>query len=474
MRRAHGRSLGLKAVATSAAAVLLLGISAMPAWASDTVRERQWHLDAMEADSIWKITTGKGVDVAVIDSGVDKSLPDLQGQVLEGKDFSKQKGDEYNDVAGHGTGMADLIAGTGKRGAVNGSWGLAPGSKIIPVRLPYSLEKVAKDGVPFDTSMARAIRWAADTPARILSISVGNATGDSPELQAAVKYALSKNKLIFAAVGNSAEKGNPVEYPAATPGVVGVGGLDRKAVLLPLSETGPQVDISAPAQDIIKACPGGSELCGGSGTSDATALTSASAALLWSVHPHWTNNQVLRVLLNTASHPTDGHTHNENVGYGAVRPYQALLHPGNPGPADVYPLPDLAASEKKSASPSASAGSPANKGGASGEHSSKPTASAASDAGGGGGLGLWIGVGAAAVVVLGGGAYAVTRSRRKAAALAAAAPPPPSYYAYTTQPQQYDPPQSPGHPLQQPQFRHTGQYPPPQDGGLYPPSSPES
>ncbi|MBP0458600.1 type VII secretion-associated serine protease mycosin [Streptomyces bomunensis] len=455
--------------------MLLLGISAVPAWASETVRERQWHLDAMEADSIWKITTGKGVSVAVIDSGVDKSLPDLQGQVLPGKDFSKQKGNEYTDVAEHGSGMAALIAATGKLGPVQGSWGLAPGSKIIPVRIPYALEALAKDGEPFDTSMARAIRWAADSSARILSISVADPTGDSPELQAAVKYALSKNKLIFAGVGNSAEKGNPVEYPAATPGVVGVGGLDRKATLMPFSETGPQVDLSAPAQDIIKACVGTTGLCGGSGTSDATALASASAALLWSVHPHWTNNQVLRVLLNTASGVAGGARHNEAVGYGAVRPYQALLHPGNPGPADVYPLPDLAASEKKSASPSASAGAPANKGSAGSEHSSKPSAAAASDAGGGGGLGLWIGVGAAAVVVLGGGAYAVTRSRRKAAALAAAAPPPPSYYAYTTQPQQYYPPQSPGQQPQQAQ-PYPGQQPPqpPQGGGGNLPPSAEA
>ncbi|MEW2548371.1 type VII secretion-associated serine protease mycosin [Streptomyces sp. NPDC047002] len=408
----------------------------------------------MEADQIWKITTGKGVTVAVIDSGVDKSLPDLRGQVLPGKDFSQQKGDEYTDVAEHGSGMAALIAATGKLGPAQGSWGLAPGSKIIPVRIPYADEELAKDGRSFDASVAEAIRWAARSQAKVINISAGSATGDSSDLQAAVRYALGKGKLVFAAVGNNGEKGNPVEYPAATPGVVGVGGLDRKAVSLPLSETGPQVDISAPAQDIVKACVGKTGLCGGSGTSDATALTSASAALVWSKHPDWTNNQVLRVLLNTASGVAGGARHNESVGYGAVRPLVALKHPGDPGPADVYPLPDLAASEKSAASGGAGAD-----GGSGGGTQSDAPASAASGSGGGGSTGLWIGVGAAAVVVAAGAtALAVSRARRRATAVAP--PQPPGPYAYTTPPQPYYPPKPPS---------QAPQYPPPPAGGQSPP-----
>ncbi|GAA3759949.1 type VII secretion-associated serine protease mycosin [Streptomyces tremellae] len=432
---------------------MLFGVAAVPAAAAGTVRDQQWHLNAMEADQIWRITTGKGVSVAVIDSGVDKSLADLQGRMLPGKDFSTQKGDEYNDVAGHGSAMAALIAATGNLGPTRGSWGLAPGAKVIPIRIPYVNEESAKGGVPFDTSMAAAIRYAADTSAKVINISVGDIGHDSSELQGAVKYALSKDKLVFAAVGNEGEKGNPVEYPAATPGVVGVGGLDRKAAQLPLSETGPQVDISAPAQDIIKACPGGSGLCGGSGTSDATALTSASAALLWSKHPDWTNNQVLRVLLNTASGVAGGGRHNESVGYGAVRPLVALKHPGDPGPADVYPLPDLAASEK-SAAPSASDGARASGGSSGGGQGHAPAASTASGSGSGGGTGLWIGVAAAVVAVAGAAAFAVSRARRRSAAVAP--PQPPGPYAYTTQLQPGDPPQAPGHPDRQ-ASRYPGQ-----------------
>ncbi len=84
-------------------------------------------------------------------------------------------------------------------------------------------------------------------------------------------------------------------------------------------------------------CPGPS-LCTSSGTSDATALVSGSAALLWAEHPGWTADQVLRVLINTAAGPSDGAGRNDYIGYGAVRPRVALEHPGDPGPAHVSPL----------------------------------------------------------------------------------------------------------------------------------------
>ena len=102
--------------------------------------------------------------------------------------------------------------------------------------------------------------------------------------------------------------------------------------------------MAAPGDDMVHACGGGTGLCTSHGTSDATALASASAALIWSKHPEWTNNQVLRVMLNTIGGPTDGAKRNDSIGYGIVRPRVALVNPGDPGPADVYPLPDPPAS----------------------------------------------------------------------------------------------------------------------------------
>ncbi|MEU8761243.1 type VII secretion-associated serine protease mycosin [Streptomyces sp. NPDC048659] len=411
MRTSSGRAVGPGSLVAAATALTLLGIGSAPAHA-ESVRDQQWHLDAMKADEMWKVSKGEGVVVAVIDSGVDKSIADLRGQVLPGKDFSLLEGDENDDIDNHGTGMAALIAGTGARGAEQGSFGLAPKAKILPIRVPYSEERwSAKNGVKdtFSQSMAKAIRFAADSEAKIINISVANARKPGPELAEAVRYALSKNKLVFAGVGNTADEGNAVEYPAATPGVVGVGGLNKKASWWAKSQTGPQVDLAAPAENITNACTGGTQLCEGSGTSSATALMSASAALIWSKYPDWTNNQVLRVMLNTAGKPQNGQERTDSIGYGAVRPRIALTTPGDPGPADVYPLPDIAAAEA-SASPSASAsGTPAP------AESTPPPAAAPAEKDGGSG-GLWIALGIGAAVLVGGAVTAVVlRARRRAA-----------------------------------------------------------
>lgn len=330
--------------ATSALVGLLLaGVAATPAHA-ETVRSKQWHLDAMKADDIWKISTGKGVTVAVIDTGVAR-IPELEGQVLPGKNFASEsyKGDERTDYDNHGTGMAAIIAGNGKGpGGVDSAFGLAPGAKILPLRVD-----VGGDGGPLFRSMIQAIRYAADSDAKVINISMVGG-GKSDELSNAVSYALSKGKLIFAGAGN--DGGSDVYYPAATPGVVGVAAVDPDGAATKESQHNAYVDMSAPGVNIVTGCSGGTGLCNSHGTSDATALASASAALLWSAHPDWTNNQVLRVLLNTAGKPDDG-PRNDYVGYGLVRPRLALPTPGDPGPADVFPLPDLAAADGKNSPP---------------------------------------------------------------------------------------------------------------------------
>ncbi|MEU9980070.1 type VII secretion-associated serine protease mycosin [Streptomyces sp. NPDC050856] len=410
MRTSRARAVNSSALA-AALGLALLGVAATPAHA-ESVRDQQWHLDAMKADEAWKISTGRGVTVAVLDSGVDDTVADLRGQVVKGADFSLLSGDENNDIDNHGTGMAALIAATGARGPAQGSYGLAPGAKILPVRIPYNQERWQQKNRVKETyaqSVAKAIRFAADSDAKIINVSGGHSKS-GPELAEAVKYALGKNKLIFAAVGNNADAGNEAQYPAATPGVVGVGGVDRKAAWWAKSETGPQVDLAAPAVDITNACSGGTQLCEGSGTSGATALTSAFAALLWSKHPEWTNNQVLRVMLNTAGKPKNGATRTDYIGYGTIRPRLALKSPGDPGPAHEYPLPDLAAAAAGRPSPAASK---AAGGGAAGEEG-KPVAAAPVADAGGPGTGLWIGLGVAAAAVLGAAvAVPVLRARRR-------------------------------------------------------------
>ncbi|MBT3166160.1 type VII secretion-associated serine protease mycosin [Streptomyces sp. Vc74B-19] len=452
MRTSSKRTRRPLSLASAALGLLLVGIAATPAHA-ESVRSMQWHLDVMRADEMWKVSTGRGVTVAVIDSGVDDSLTDLKGQVLDGKDYSKQRGDEHTDIEGHGTRMAALIAATGARGPLYGSYGLAPEAKILPIRMRYATEEFGQvDGnAEYSRVLSRAIRYAAGTDAQIINISMGNPNTPgrenvgTPQLASAVRYAIDKGKLIFAAAGNNGNTSNLLEYPAATPGVVGVGAADRDGRVLTSSQRGPQVDFAAPGSDMVNACLAGTQVCkGGEGTSSATALASASAALIWSQHPDWTNHQVLRVMLNTAGKPKSGDERTDAIGYGMVRPRIALKEPGDPGPADEYPLPDLAAAA--SPLPTTETPSSQGKGGdKTGTKRTEPAASASDDAGSTGVPWVALGVGAAALLAAAVAALIVRARRRRPAAVPAAPPFPPPPYPYMPpqQPPYYGPP--PGH-----------------------------
>lgn len=428
-------------VVSGAVGLLLVGIAATPAHA-ESIREREWHLTAMKAEQMWQTSTGKGVTVAVIDSGVNANLPDLEGQVLPGKDEAPgAPGDERADPNGHGTLMAVEIAGTGRANGGAGTFGLAPGAKILPVRTPDRGLDSGRYIKEFSETVSRGIHYAVDSGSRVINISMGVPEG-TEQLTAAVKYALDKGSLIFAAVGNngSEDEGNPVEYPAATPGVIGVGAVGKNLRKTTESEYGPQVDIAAPGDEMYHVCPNGTGLCRSHGTSDATALASASAALIWSKHPTWTNNQVLRVMLNTAGGPTDGSKRNDSIGYGIVRPRIALQTPGDPGPADVYPLADFPGGTSASPSPGTAAGkdpaAPARD--AAAEASSKDHGSNT----------LWITLGIGAVALIGAavGAFLVIRKRRVTESLSSAAATTPGQLSYTPPgfaPPPYSPPSAP-------------------------------
>ncbi|MFD3725991.1 type VII secretion-associated serine protease mycosin [Streptomyces sp. NPDC058671] len=389
--------------------MLLVGIASVPAHA-ESIRDRQWHLDAFGAEKIWQLSTGKGVTVAVIDSGVDRQSPDLRGQVLKGRDFAPDEaGDEFTDYTGHGTTMAGLIAGTGEANGGDGAFGLAPGAKILSVRVPGSdggKQSQTEANREFNRVMPEAIRFAVDSGAKVVNISQASPE-DSPQLTDAVKYALDKGALVFAGVGNSGDKRNSRQYPGATPGAVGVGAVDKKATHIPISQHGPQVDFVAPGKDTLAACAD-NRVCTSSGTSNATALASAAAALIWSKHPDWTNNQVLKVMLNTVAKPSGGEKRSDFIGYGVIRPLRALQTPGDPGPAGVRPIQDL--EETITATPSA----PASAGPATSAPSAPapaPAPEASSEDGGN--TGLWIGLGIGAAVLIGAAvAVPVLRSRR--------------------------------------------------------------
>ncbi|MDT0547190.1 MULTISPECIES: S8 family serine peptidase [Streptomyces] len=325
-------SLGVRrrAILALAGAVLVsAGGIATSAEAQD-IRTRQWYLDAMKADDMWKVSQGQGVIVAVVDTGVDASLPELRGQVLQGADVSSKPKNPRQDPDGHGTNMAALIAGNGASGGIQG---LAPKARVLPVR------SVVDDDP--DVVQGKAIRYAVDHGARVINISAGTIglSRQFPLTQAAVTYALKNGSLIFAATGNNGDEHNGISQPAGIPGVVGVAAIDSDGKVPKWSTHGDQVALAAAGVDMITHCTESKGLCKSWGTSQATAITSASAALIWSKHPKWTNNQVLRVMMQTASPPAGDVVPSSYLGYGSIRPRKVLLDgEGEPGPANVNPL----------------------------------------------------------------------------------------------------------------------------------------
>ncbi|MFG2913247.1 S8 family serine peptidase [Kitasatospora sp. NPDC048298] len=364
MGRTNARAHWRVAAAALLAAGIVVGPVAAPAVAEDTIRQQQWHLEAMHAPEMWKVTKGQGVTVAVIDSGFKFDHPDLEGQFLPGQDFSGSSGGVGSFADGHGTAISSFIAGTGKGNGGTGAQGLAPGVKVLPLKI--NTGKVGSVvSTDFLGQIGQAVDYAVAQGAKAINISQGIDAvtafpADVAKLNGIIAAAREKGALVFAAVGNEAEKGNPLEYPGALPGVVGVGASDRNGTVTAESERGPQVAFVAPGMDMIAACTASTGYCKSHGTSDATAVVSASAALVWAAHPNWTGNQVLRVLINTAGKPNDGSGRNDIVGYGAVRPRVALTDPGDPGPANVSPLPVGSAAPTVAPSPTASASTPAS------------------------------------------------------------------------------------------------------------------
>lgn len=373
----------------------LLAIAATPAHA-ETIRSRQWHLTAMNAEQIWGLSKGEGVTVALIDTGV-KAVPELAGRLVGGKDFPGA--DTAKDKT-LGTIPASVIAGTGKGpGGVESAFGLAPGAKVMPLNITdgYTGKGSLADQVDaVAEGLAPALRYAADSPAKIISISISLPTTEgSVEVDDAVRYALSKGKLIFASVGSADYTDEPsVEYPATLPGVVGVGAIDKKLKRVKQTAVGPELDVVSPGTEIISACSGGTGLCTSKGPHVATALAAATAALVWAEHPDWTRNQVLRALLNTINGPEGGEVRNDYLGYGALRPLRALKTPGDPGKADEFPMPDLRdASPTPPPAPSTSAAPPA-------PTPSEAAVDVAASTDGGHSPGFWIALGVSAAGLL--------------------------------------------------------------------------
>lgn len=333
-RRARRRFLGALCAATAFAL-----LPAAPA-AADTIRAQQWGLDALHTDRAWQTTRGKGVTVAVVDTGVDGSLPDLAGQVLAGKDmigFGAVRGDKA--WARHGTAMAGIIAGRGHgEGRADGVLGIAPEARILPVRVILEASDPARAEArkTRGTALADGIRWAADHGADVINLSLGDDSESAhpePGEDAAVQYALKKGAVVVASAGNGGEKGDHISYPAAYPGVIAAAAVDRYGTHASFSTRRWYATVSAPGDDIVVPAPDRKYYVEW-GTSAAAAFVSGAVALVRSAHPGLSPAQIKKLLTDTARDaPASGR--DDARGYGIVDPAAAIEAGAALRPADA-------------------------------------------------------------------------------------------------------------------------------------------
>ncbi|MFC9862300.1 MULTISPECIES: type VII secretion-associated serine protease mycosin [unclassified Streptomyces] len=280
---------------------------------------RPWPLQRVMLDELWQDTKGKGVRIAVIDTGVDNANPQLKSAVdtSAGRNLLKGgKADGTTDEVGHGTKVAGLIAARPAKGT--GFVGLAPEATIIPIR--QNDEKNSGK----DTTMATAIEHALAKKADVINISQDTTKPLTPDsaLGVAVAKAISRGVVVVASAGNDGMDGKRKKtYPAAFPGVLAVASSDRNNERAEFSQAGDFVGVAAPGVDIVSTVPGFGQ-CTDNGTSFSAPYVAGVAALLVAKYPAWTPAQVIARIEQTAERSVTGH--DDFVGWGVIDPVRAL------------------------------------------------------------------------------------------------------------------------------------------------------
>jgi membrane-anchored mycosin MYCP len=289
--------------------------------ARETVAELPWAQQLLDLAHTWPHSTGAGITVAVVDSGVDADHPQLQGKVLPGQDFYLVGDLPGNfDCVSHGTAVASIIAASPASGV--GFRGVAPDARILPVRITDRELSDEGQTTPINPDVvAQGIRYAADNGATVINLSLSG-YGDFAAIGAAVAYAQSKDALVVAAVGNRAKLGPVPSFPASYDGVLGVGSITIGGVRAGDSQTGPYVDVVAPGEDVLAASRvGGHDYW--AGTSFAAPFVAGVAALVRSAWPKMTAPEVAARILATAD-PAPGGRGSHEYGAGVVDPYRAV------------------------------------------------------------------------------------------------------------------------------------------------------
>jgi subtilisin family serine protease len=271
-------------------------------------RAFQWNLRRIGMEQAWDLrTSAQDVIVAVLDTGVDLGHPDLRPNLLvdQGYDFLDDLPQPQDDES-HGTAVAGIIGAVGNN--AEGVTGIAWHVKVLPIKA------LNAQGRGPDSAMVKAILYAADSGARVINIS-STGTRYSEALETAVQYAQDHGALVVAAAGNTGDRDNAVNYPAAFDGVVAVAAIDDHDQLAAFSQRQPYVALAAPGVDVPSTAWSGAgrgQFARQSGTSIAAPHVSGAAALLFGLRPDLTAADVANALVTTADRvPGD------DDGYGA-------------------------------------------------------------------------------------------------------------------------------------------------------------
>lgn len=330
------RSIRLAAALVVAAGVVL---PAAPAVAADEAcavgtvtltTDTPAALGVLQADLSWTRSTGAGVLVAVVDSGIDRGNPHLAAAVIGGIDLVGDGTDPsgYTDLDGHGTAIAGEIAARPVEGS--GVVGLAPGASLLSVRVFRGTddESVRNGWGPSTERLAAGIRYAVDAGARVINASISNYE-QSAALQDAVAYAAASGSLVVASAGNAAttdDTSSTPRYPAAYPGALAVTAVNADGVGTADSIHGPHVEVAAPGSQVLTTATGAGDCLYAADTpssSFATGYVSGAAALVVQAHPSETPAQWEYRLTATAVR-ADPDRRDDVVGWGIVQPFEAI------------------------------------------------------------------------------------------------------------------------------------------------------
>ena len=283
-------------------------LTAPAATANDPLFVRQWHLAKINVPTAWNFSTGAGITIAILDTGVDGAHPDLSAKMVPGWNFFDSNSNT-SDVLGHGTAIAGVAAGATNNGV--GIAGVASAARVMPIRITDAAGRARW------SLAAQGLIWAADQGARVANISFQGMAA-SHTLQTALAYFRARGGVVIAAAGNTGAADNL----AVADGMLMVSATDDKDLVTSWSTSGSVIDLAAPGTDVYSTAKGGG-YGSWSGTSISASIVAGTAALVLSRRPDLTPAQVESALLTSAT-DLGAAGYDLDYGYGRVNAAAAV------------------------------------------------------------------------------------------------------------------------------------------------------